>query len=221
MIKEFTCEKCDTQQEQMLVHWGGFAYTTCWSCGEREFYLMEYKSNLSPEQEKFWEQWRESLYIWRRSDKKDLAKYGDPYSQQAFKNFHNERVHGIPVSGHEKAVTRQPDDIKKCVTHNGWIAPDGKFYECGIEQHLILAEELVRHKIVEKPEDIHRYQQAMDKARYIKLQEGYMAYSFAYTAHRLTQQQKETVIDYFTAQNKNTVQVFSEEVPFTEFIENY
>lgn len=103
MFKEFTCRKCDAEQEQEIVgafganlEYGGLGFTTCWSCGDQEWYIFESTvSYQTPEQRKFWENWIESRDLWKEMEEKEREKYKkEIYSneEQMFKNFHTQRI---------------------------------------------------------------------------------------------------------------------------------
>ena len=65
---------------------GAFSFFTCDNCGEQSVVMYEYKSpGQTPEQKTFWDNWNESLSIYR-------DEFDGKSIKPDFKTWHNERI---------------------------------------------------------------------------------------------------------------------------------
>lgn len=85
MMHTFICGCGIGEQTQEMRQFGTFGMVTCWSCSNTETYILEFKSNQTPEQKLFWDNWQESLSIYR-----EQFKYSE--HKPDFKIWHNNRL---------------------------------------------------------------------------------------------------------------------------------
>lgn len=110
-------------------------------------------------------------------------------------------------------------------TDSGWIAPDGKFYECDFEGHQYEAEKIIKVGVVpkatkeEEKEMSHRgdAERLLEMRKWVKLSSGKIRYSLS-RDEQMTKAQKETVLDYCIAKNKEHIRVWDDSLTLQDFM---
>jgi len=86
-----------------------------------------------------------------------------------------------------------PIYIGKTTTDSGWIAPNGKFYECELEGHSYLADALIDN-------DGNR-ELILEKRNWLKLSSGEIKHNLRRHS-KFSRNQKKTILNYFTDKEK-------------------
>lgn len=120
----------------------------------------------------------------------------------------------------ERADALLPIEMKNTTTNSGWLSPDGKFYECGFEDHTRHATELFNNKIVEKYNSAvdknieewqqHNHEYVLEQRKWVKLSSGEILYRFRKirdNAEVMSIKQKYAIIDYMNAKGKELINV--------------
>lgn len=115
--KSFKCCQCEEEQEQEVVgafganlQYGGLGYTTCWSCGHQEWYIVEVESTLTPKQKDFWEKWIEKREEWKKMSQTERETYREKiYSseQESFKTYFNATRNSTEVHRNDREKSQQ------------------------------------------------------------------------------------------------------------------
>lgn len=150
-------------------------------------------------------------YICKEHDEPDTAGYFNHY-------WVNSETNEVIYDENDpkEAVKIEPMDITKTETNSGWIAPDGKFYECEFEGHARLANQMILYDIVYFPDkkSIGDCQEALERAGWAKLSSQELRFY-----HGLNKKQKDVIIDYYLSINRSYVIIFERKVPIPEFME--
>jgi hypothetical protein len=129
------------------------------------------------------------VYIGRENDNADARGYFNYsyYDKVTNEMVYNQDEASIPI------VKLKTSKITKD-SHNGYINRQGKFYECGFENHSWLAKELFLTKTIEKPENIkHKYEEdCLDEMGWVKISSKHIHFA----CQRLSDEQKRTICDY-------------------------
>lgn len=107
------------------------------------------------------------------------------------------------------------EDIKTTKSRNGWISPDGRFYNVEKQpfpMHVNAASDYKYLGIV--PDDIHNESEWLDKNGWMK----YTGNEF-YLDGKLTQSQIDLLMDYMTSRNIKTIPWFGYDEPLSKVIE--
>jgi hypothetical protein len=103
-------------------------------------------------------------------------------------------------------------------TDSGWINTNGKFYECGFEQHISLADFLMETGVVPYvSENAERY---LEEKNWLKLSNGEIRYNLRNPLRdKLTKKQKQTIVNYFTTKKK-LINILGRNYTENDFYEN-
>lgn len=146
---------------------------------------------------------------------------------KTFKKFHNSRVHGTQINKHMEEDKLTPSDISATVTHNGWIAPDGKFYECLDGGHYEKAKELIRvgnerpATELEIKTDTFSFcdaERLLEVRGWVKLCRGGGIRHAIRADIRFVKPQKEAIVNYCIANNLSAVKLWNDIIPIDEFL---
>jgi len=107
-------------------------------------------------------------------------------------------------------------NIWETETDSGWIAPNGKFYECGTEQHTSLADWLLEDKFENNEHEL-------EERGWVKLSSSEIRFKGSRYGDRkgvFTKRQKRTIINYFKENNKR-INIFQSYYSVDEFDMKY
>jgi len=132
----------------------------------------------------------DEIYIGKENDKPDCRGYYNYsyYNKKTNELIYNEDERTPPI------VIIKPSKITKD-SHHGYINREGKFFECGFEQHIYFAKELFLSKTIELPVGTNKYKQkdsVIDDMGWVKIS----SCRVHFISQKITSAQKKTIIQW-------------------------